>query len=193
MRMYKKVGTDPALIDRYRRYQQFCSCLKLDLLFQLSLVTVCVLGFDTFSWQWWLTSLLHAPIALAWLPLGLGGGNLRRTHALGSLDWASLDCRTDQPVCRALPRAPLCHAHACVCAPTPPPGAVRRESAAAVNLLLLVGTLQPLLLTVELLGRERHPQHGQRGRLVGATAGHHGLPRLRLEAWSCPRHSGGEV
>ena len=52
MRTYKKVGTDPALIRRYRRYQQFCSGLKLDLLFQAGVISLCVLGFDKFSWQW---------------------------------------------------------------------------------------------------------------------------------------------
>ena len=30
-RVYKKVGADPVLIDCYRRYQQFCSALKLRL------------------------------------------------------------------------------------------------------------------------------------------------------------------
>ena len=51
MRTYKKVGTDPQLIRRYRRYQQYCTCLKLDLLFQAALLCVCALGFDYFTWQ----------------------------------------------------------------------------------------------------------------------------------------------
>jgi len=33
------------------------------------------------------------------------------------------------------------------------------------------------------------PRDGPSGRLGGATAGHHGLIRLHLKAWSCPPHS----
>jgi len=35
----------------------------------------------------------------------------------------------------------------------------------------------------------RYVQHGQRGRLGEAMAGHHGLLRLHLRAWGCPSHS----
>ena len=47
MRTYKKVGTDPALIRAYGRYQQFCSCLKLDWLFQLVLLS----AFSMHTWR----------------------------------------------------------------------------------------------------------------------------------------------
>ena len=40
---------------------------------------------------------------------------------------------------------------------------------------------------------ERCPQHGQIGRLWGGTADHHGLLRLRLKAWGCLPHLGGEA
>ena len=36
-------------------------------------------------------------------------------------------------------------------------------------------------------------QHGQRGRLGGAVAGHHGLLGLNRKAWGRPRPSGGEA
>ena len=47
MRTYKKVGADPALLACYQRYQQFCSFLKLDWLFQIALVGIAV--FDGFN------------------------------------------------------------------------------------------------------------------------------------------------
>ena len=85
MRTYKKVGTDPLLIRRYHRYQQYCTCLKLDLLFQAALFCVCVLGFDYFTWQWSLTLLYHLPLSAAWLPLGLGGVRRESRAAMGAL------------------------------------------------------------------------------------------------------------
>ena len=71
MRTYKKVGSDPVLLECYRRYQQFCTVLKLDLLFQLELCTFCFLGLRELTWQWWLTTVVQLPLAICWLPLGL--------------------------------------------------------------------------------------------------------------------------
>ena len=71
MRTYKKVGADPALLACYQRYQQFCSFLKLDWLFQIALVGIAVLGLTEDEWQWWLTVGIQLPYTLLWLPWGL--------------------------------------------------------------------------------------------------------------------------
>jgi hypothetical protein len=71
MRTYKKIGTDPVLLACYTRYQQFCSALKLDLLFQIQLAAFCLLGFRALTWRWIATLAVHVPVALAWLPCGL--------------------------------------------------------------------------------------------------------------------------
>ena len=42
-------------------------------------------------------------------------------------------------------------------------------------------------------GADVYGRHGQRGRLGGATAGHHGLLWLHLKAWDGPPPSGGEA
>jgi len=71
MRTYKKVGTDPELLACYQRYQQFCATLKLDWLFQLEVLAFGFLGFELWTWQWWLTATIQLPLSLAWLPWGL--------------------------------------------------------------------------------------------------------------------------
>jgi hypothetical protein len=71
MRTYKKVGADPALLACYQRYQQFCSFLKLDWLFQIALVGIAVLGLTEGEWQWWITVGVQLPYTLLWLPWGL--------------------------------------------------------------------------------------------------------------------------
>eukprot|EP00900_Chrysochromulina_parva_P000924 jgi/Chrpa1/10832/Chrysochromulina_OHIO_Genome00017388-RA len=53
------------------RYQQFCSFLKLDWLFQIALVGIAVLGLTEGEWQWWITVGVQLPYTLLWLPWGL--------------------------------------------------------------------------------------------------------------------------
>ena len=56
MRTYKKVGTDPALLEMYSGYQRFGSILKLDWLLQIELLALSLLGLHEFGWRWWLTA-----------------------------------------------------------------------------------------------------------------------------------------
>ena len=169
MRTYKKVGTDPALIRRYRRYQQFCSGLKLDLLFQAGVISLCVLGFDKFSWQWRLSwsegppEWTAAPPLPAWGLLGLRP-RLRTTPARRPKDegfpltpprWLTLGMH----VPLGFLWLPLGL------------GGVRRESVAALRLLLVLGAAQPIVLGVQLCTHVR-PAGGQE-RLPGLRTAPH--------------------
>lgn len=85
MRTYKRVGAGPFMLRCYQRYQQFCAVHKLDLMCQVQFVAYSMLGLHQGSWQWWLSLVVHVPIAIAWLPIGIAAVRLESralTHIL---------------------------------------------------------------------------------------------------------------